>query len=120
MQNYMDELVRLMKSDLPDAQIAEALEDYHEKDIATVLEMLDQQRRVRLYHILGKERVSEVFTYLSDVGKYLKELPIENDAAIVAGMDADDAHEADFAALPMTLYIRNGELSYACGALTAE
>ena len=25
MQNYMDELVRLMKSDLPDAQIAEAL-----------------------------------------------------------------------------------------------
>ena len=91
MQNYMDELVRLMKSDLPDAQIAEALEDYHEKDIATVLEMLDQQRRVRLYHILGKERVSEVFTYLSDVGKYLKELPIENDAAIVAGMDADDA-----------------------------
>ena len=73
MQNYMDELVRLMKSDLPDAQIAEALEDYHEKDIATVLEMLDQQRRVRLYHILGKERVSEVFTYLSDVGKYLKD-----------------------------------------------
>ena len=39
---------------------------------------------------------------------------------ILTGMDADDAHEADFAALPMTLYIRNGELSYACGALTAE
>ena len=91
MQNYMDELFQLMKSDLPDEQIAEQLENYHEKDIATVLEMLDQQRRVRLYHILGKERVSEVFTYLSDVGKYLKELPIENDAAIVAGMDADDA-----------------------------
>lgn len=39
---------------------------------------------------------------------------------ILTGMDADGAHEADFAALPMTLYIRNGELSYACGALTAE
>lgn len=39
---------------------------------------------------------------------------------ILTGMDADGAHEADFAALPMTLYIRNGELRYACGALTAE
>lgn len=39
---------------------------------------------------------------------------------ILTGMDADGAHEADFAALPMTLCIRNGELSYACGALTAE
>ena len=39
---------------------------------------------------------------------------------ILTGMDADGAHEADFAALPMTLYIQNGELRYACGALTAE
>lgn len=39
---------------------------------------------------------------------------------ILTCMDADGAHEADFAVLPMTLYIRNGELSYACGALTAE
>lgn len=39
---------------------------------------------------------------------------------ILTGMDADGAHEADFAALPMTLYIRNGEFRYACGALTAE
>ena len=39
---------------------------------------------------------------------------------ILTGMDADGAHEADFAVLPMTLYIRNGEFRYACGALTAE
>ena len=39
---------------------------------------------------------------------------------ILTGADADGAHEADFAALPMTLYIQNGELRYACGALTAE
>lgn len=39
---------------------------------------------------------------------------------ILTGMDADGAHEADFAALPMTLYIRNGEFRYTCGALTAE
>ena len=39
---------------------------------------------------------------------------------ILTGMDADGAHEADFAALPMTLCIRNGEFRYACGALTAE
>ena len=39
---------------------------------------------------------------------------------ILTGADADGTHEADFAALPMTLYIQNGELRYACGALTAE
>ena len=39
---------------------------------------------------------------------------------ILTGMDADGAHEADFAALPMTLYIQSGELRYTCGALTAE
>lgn len=39
---------------------------------------------------------------------------------ILTGMNADGAHEADFAALPMTLYIQNGEFRYACGALTAE
>lgn len=39
---------------------------------------------------------------------------------ILTGMDADGAHEADFAVLPMTLYIRNGELRYTCGVLTAE
>lgn len=39
---------------------------------------------------------------------------------ILTGMDADGAHDADFAALPMTLYIQNGEFRYACGALTAE
>ena len=39
---------------------------------------------------------------------------------ILTCMDANDAHEADFAALPMTLCIRNGELRYTCGALIAE
>lgn len=39
---------------------------------------------------------------------------------ILTCMDADGAHEADFAALPITLYIQNGEFRYACGALTAE
>ena len=33
MQNYMDELFQLMKSDLPDEQIAEQLENYHEKEL---------------------------------------------------------------------------------------
>ena len=39
---------------------------------------------------------------------------------ILTAMDTNGAHEADFAALPMTLYIQSGEFRYACGALTAE
>ncbi len=44
-----------------------------------------------LYHILGADRVSEIFAYLDDPGKYLGELALEQAADIIENMDADDA-----------------------------
>ena len=44
-----------------------------------------------LYHMLGAERVSEIFAYLDDPGKYLGELALEQAADIIENMDADDA-----------------------------
>ncbi|MDD3796965.1 MAG: CBS domain-containing protein, partial [Lachnospiraceae bacterium] len=92
--NYIEELVALIKSDQPAAQIAEKLDNYHENDIAAAFEELNVQERKKLYQILGVEKVSEVFTYLDDVGKYLEELELENAADIIENMDADDAVDA--------------------------
>ena len=74
--------------------MAQQLDDYHEKDIAAALEQLDQQHRLLVYHALGAERLSEVFAYLNDAGKYLRELPVKSAASILQEMDADDAVDA--------------------------
>lgn len=92
--SFTDEVVRLARSGTPSAQLAQQLDDYHEKDIAAALEQLDQQHRLLVYHALGAERLSEVFAYLNDAGKYLRELPVKSAASILQEMDADDAVDA--------------------------
>lgn len=92
--SFTDEVVRLARSGTSGAQLAQQLDDYHEKDIAAALEQLDQQHRLLVYHALGAERLSEVFAYLNDVGKYLRELPVKSAASILQEMDADDAVDA--------------------------
>ena len=92
--SFTDEVVRLARSGTSGAQLAQQLDDYHEKDIAAALEQLDQQHRLLVYHALGAERLSEVFAYLNDAGKYLRELPVESAASILQEMDAYDAVDA--------------------------
>lgn len=89
--DYAKELEAIIKSNASDAEIREQLDDYHENDIADVLEELTPQERKKLYRILGKEIVSEIFTYLEDVETYINELDSEVAADIIESMDADDA-----------------------------
>lgn len=89
--DYTKELEAIIKSDVSDAEIRKQLEDYHENDIADVLEELTLEERKKLYRILGKETVSEIFTYLEDVETYINELDSEAAADIIESMDADDA-----------------------------
>lgn len=89
--DYAKELETIIKSNASDAEIREQLDDYHENDIADVLEELTPEERKKLYRILGKEIVSEIFTYLEDVETYINELDSEVAADIIESMDADDA-----------------------------
>ncbi|MDD3219157.1 MAG: magnesium transporter [Lachnospiraceae bacterium] len=89
--NYEEELARVIKSDLPEEELRKQLDNYHENDIAGSLELLNVEERKKLYRILGAERVSEIFTYLDDVGKYIGELNLESAAGIIENMDSDDA-----------------------------
>lgn len=89
--DYEKELTAIIRSKEPDATIREKLDDYHENDIAAVLEDLTLEERKRLYRILGDDMTSEIFTYLDDVGTYIEELSAEHAADILEVMDADDA-----------------------------
>ena len=95
MSARVSELARLLRSGgQTDEQLAAVLHDAHECDIAAALELLDVRQRARLYRLLGAERLGDVFAYVSDAGKYLRELPQEQAADIVEAMDADDAVDA--------------------------
>ncbi len=89
--DYIKELVTLIRSGVSRQQIAQELTNYHDNDISNALDELDETERKVLYHILGIERVSEIFAYLDDPGKYLGEMELELAADIIENMDADDA-----------------------------
>ena len=89
--DYEQELTHILRSNATDEEIREKFEDYHENDIAAILEDLTPEERKKLYRILGNDLTSEIFTYVEDVGKYIEELDAEKAADIIESMDADDA-----------------------------
>ena len=93
-KNYQEEILNLIHSGMPQAELAEKLSDYHENDLADALTALTPDERQNLYPVLGIERVAEIFSYLDDAEPYLKELPSEKAAKVVSNMDSDDAVDA--------------------------
>lgn len=91
MPDYTEELTALLLSKRNITDLRQELEDYHDGDLADLLEQLEPADRRRLYRILGKDRMSDVFAYLEDVGTYIDELDAELAADVIEGMDADDA-----------------------------
>ena len=89
--DYTEELIALLRSRRPIADLRSEMEDYHDSDLADLLEQLPVADRRRMYRILGLDRMSDVFAYLEDVGRYIEELDSELAADVIEGMDADDA-----------------------------
>lgn len=93
-KNYVQEILSIIHSGLPKAELAEKLSDYHEKDLADALEALMPAERKSLYPILGVDEVAEIFAYLDDAEPYLKELSRDEAAKVISNMDSDDAADA--------------------------
>ena len=92
--NKTQEIIDILRSNISAEEMVEALDDYHENDIAEAYEALQPEDRQRLYGILGAERLSEIFPYIEDVGEYLAEFNPEQAADVLENMDADDAVDA--------------------------
>lgn len=89
--DYEAEIISIIRSSDTAYDKKEKLNDYHENDIASVLEDLEVNERKRIYAILGLEKVSEIFAYLDDPEEFIEELDNETAADILEAMEPDDA-----------------------------
>ena len=70
-KNYVQEILDIIHSGLPQAELAEKLSDYHENDLADALTALTPEERQKVYTALGVDTVAEIFSYLDDAEPYL-------------------------------------------------
>ena len=90
-RDLIKEIVSIIQSDLADSTIKSALEAYHDNDIASSFNILTNEERDKLYRILGKQRISDIFSYLENPEYYITEMNHDQIADIIELMDADDA-----------------------------
>lgn len=91
--DYQQELISIIRSNLSPKALKEKLLDYHENDIAAVLELLSKDERMKIYNILDSETISDILEYADDYGVYFKELGIKKQAEVLSETEADSAAE---------------------------
>lgn len=92
--NFLNEILTILRSGADSKTLNDRLSDYHDNDIAEAFEQLNENERKSLYPVLGVERISEIFSYIEDPDEYLRELGIDGAAQVLSLMDSDDAVDA--------------------------
>ena len=93
-RDYGAQILALIRGDLDQDSLRAQLSEYHENDIAGILDELTDEEHEKLLHIFGSETMSSIVSYLNDAGEYLSKLDADEAADIIEQMDADDALEA--------------------------
>ena len=93
-RNYREKILSLIKSETSDDALKKELEEYHDFDIAAVIDELTHTEREKLLSAIGVEAMSSIVSYMDDAGEYLSDLDITEAAEIIEQMDVDDAIEA--------------------------
>lgn len=91
-RDYQKELVDIIRSNASPKKIKEKVLDYHENDIAAVLELLTAEERQKLYRMLDTELLADVFDYLEDdAAIYFQELNARKKVDVISWMETDTA-----------------------------
>ncbi len=90
-RDYLKEITNILSSEKSPAKKKELLLQYHQSDIAEVLDILTEEKRKELYDILGVESLGEVLLYSEDIEELVENIEPEVLADILETMDADDA-----------------------------
>ena len=90
-QNYINEILAIIRSNKGNDYIKEELLNYHENDIAKIFPLLSKDERLKLYKILDQDTISDIFSYLDEPTEYLDEMSNDAAADILEKMDTDDA-----------------------------
>ena len=92
---FVNDIVAIIRSGLPEEELRDRLHDYHENDIAQSLEYLTKEERIALYNALGAEWMSDIFSYIEEPDEYIEELGVDKLAAVINEMDSDDPERRD-------------------------
>ncbi|MDE7326257.1 MAG: magnesium transporter [Lachnospiraceae bacterium] len=95
--DYKTEIVEVLRSNLTPKVKQERILTYHERDIASALEMLRAEERVRLYHVLDAETLADIFGYTENKTKYMGEISVQKRISILSQFEITEMAE----------YIRN-------------
>jgi magnesium transporter len=91
MEEFLNELLQIIRSSKTNEEKKELLEDYHDSDIADVFHELSDDEKLRLARILGKDKMSDILSYIENADEFLDLLKDEDAADVLENMDADDA-----------------------------
>jgi len=91
MEEFLNEILAIIRSDKSNAVKKAELSQYHDSDIADVFNNLDDDEKIRLVKILGKEKFSDILAYLNNSDDLIDLLKDEEAADVIELMDADDA-----------------------------
>ena len=89
--DYTTEIVEILKSNLTPKALKDKIMDYHENDIAAAMELLEENERRKLYHILDSQTLSDILEYTENIGLYFSELNIRKKVEILSHLEADTA-----------------------------
>ena len=62
--DYTAEIVEILKSNLTPKALKDKIMDYHDNDIAAAMDLLEEDERRKLYHILDAQTLSDILKYL--------------------------------------------------------
>ena len=88
---FAEKIVEIIKLSRSIDEIKEKLRDYHNKDIAQSLEMLNRAERNLLYSAVDARWLAEIISYIDNPAQFIEEIGIEKLAEIINKMESDDA-----------------------------
>lgn len=91
MEEFLNELLSIIRSKDSNKDKKTKILQYHDSDIADVFDQLDDNEKLELIKILGKEKTSDILAYLDNSDQFLDLLRDEDAADVIELMDADDA-----------------------------
>lgn len=93
-RDYSTEIAETIRSNLTPKRMREQILSYHENDIASALELLNRDERIKLYNILDTVSLAAIFEYSDCIVKYIRELSIRKQAAVLSELEVTTAVEA--------------------------
>lgn len=91
--NYAEEISAVISGNDTPKVMLEKLENYHENDIAQLIEQLPEALRKKLFRVCSPEMLSAVLEHLDEdkAGAYLAQMDLKKASAIVSELETDTA-----------------------------